>query len=159
MPERRWGSLAIDFIDALPRTKDGFDAITTWVDRLTRRVHFIPSCTTDTAVDVAYAFFERIFSQYGLPDNTVSDPDQKFVSKFWKHLMSHCQVKLKTSTSRHPQTDGASEVMNRMVENYIRCYCSYHQNDWDKLLPAAQFVYNSAVSEDLGMSLFELDLG
>ena len=49
--------------------------------------------------------------------------------------------------------------MNRMVENYIRCYCSYHQNDWDELLPAAEFAYNSAVTEDLSMSPFEMDLG
>ena len=63
------------------------------------------------------------------------------------------------STSRHPQTDGASEIMNRMIENYLRCYCSYHQNDWDELLPAAEFAYNSAVSDDLCVSPFEADLG
>lgn len=50
-------------------------------------------------------------------------------STFWKRVMEMCGVKLKMSTSRHPQTDGASEVMNRMVENYLRCYCSYHQCD------------------------------
>ena len=48
--------------------------------------------------------------------------------------------------------------MNRMVENYLRCYCSYHQNEWDELLPAAEFSYNSEVADDLGMSPFELDL-
>ena len=63
------------------------------------------------------------------------------------------------SSSRHPQTDGASEIMNRMIENYLRCYCSYHQNNWDELLPAAEFSYNSAVSDDLGESPFEADLG
>ena len=94
-----------------------------------------------------------------MPDSIVSDRDPKFTSKFWKRLMELCGVKLKMSTSRHPQTDGASEIMNRMVENYIRCYCSYHQNDWDELLPAAEFAYNSAITEDLGMSPFEMDLG
>ncbi len=41
----------------------------------------------------------------------------------------------------------------------MRCYCNYHQNDWDELLPGAEFAYNSTMSEDLGMSLFEVDLG
>ena len=63
------------------------------------------------------------------------------------------------STRKHPQTDGATEIMNRMVENYLRCYCSYHQNDWDELLSAATFAYHSAVTDDLGMSPFELDFG
>ena len=73
--------------------------------------------------------------------------------------MELCGIKLKMSTSRHPQADGLSEIMNRMVENYIRCYCNYHQNNWDEILPAAEFAYNSAVSEDIGMSPFEMDLG
>jgi len=70
-----------------------------------------------------------------------------------------CGVKSQMSTSHHPQTDGASEVMNRMVENFLQCYCSYRQDDWDALLPAAEFAYNSAVSTDLGCSPFEMDLG
>ena len=46
-----------------------------------------------------------------------------------------------------------------MIENYLRCYCNYHQNDWDELLPGAEFAYNSAISDDLGMLPFEVDLG
>ena len=159
IPTRRWGSLATDFIVSLPKTKNGYNCITTWVDRLSRRVHFIPSKEEDTAVDVANSFYKNIFKYHGMPDSIVSDRDPKFTSKFWKKLMELLGVQLKMSTSRHPQTDGLSEVMNRMVENYLRCYCNYHQNDWDELLPAAEFAYNSAVSEDLGMSPFEVDLG
>lgn len=73
--------------------------------------------------------------------------------------MNLCVVTLKMSTSRLPRTDVASDVMNRMIENHLRCYVSYHQNDWDELLPAAEFAYNSAVTEDLGISPFEMDLG
>lgn len=73
--------------------------------------------------------------------------------------MKLCGVHTHMSTSRHPQTDGASEVMNRMVENYLRCYVSHHQKDWDLLLPCAEFAYNSAVCEDLGSSPFEIDRG
>ena len=130
VPTRRWGSLATDFIVSLPKTKRGFNSITTWVDRLSRRVHFIPSKEADKAVDVANAFYSNIFKLHGIPDNIVSDRDPKFTSKFWKRLMELCGIQLKMSTSRHPQTDGSSEIMNRMIENYLRCYCNYHQDDW-----------------------------
>ena len=159
MPNRRWGSVSTDFITHLPKTKDGFDCITTWVDRLSRRVHFIPSRSSDTAVDAAKSFYGNIFKLHGLPDEIVSDRDPKFTSKFWRTTMELCGVKLKMSTSRHPQTDGSSEIMNRMLENYLRCYCSYRQDDWAELLPSAEFAYNSALSEDLGISPFEVDLG
>lgn len=60
-PERRWGSLAMDFITHLPPTAQGFNAITTIVDRFSRRVHFLPSRGTATAVDTANLFFSKIF--------------------------------------------------------------------------------------------------
>lgn len=129
------------------------------MDRISGRVHFILSKDTVTAVDVANTFFCHLFKYHGLPDNIVSDRDPKFTSKIWKRLMEFCEVKLKMSSSRNPQTDGYSEIMNRMVQNYQRCYCDYHQIDWDELLLEAEFVYNSAISEDFGMSAFEFDLG
>lgn len=159
IPTRRWSLLATDFIVKLPTTARGFDAIATWVDRLSRRVRFIACKDTDKAQDVALSFFTQIFPHHGLPDAIISDRDPKFTSQFWEELMKLCGVQLRMSSSKHPQTDGASEVMNRMVENYIRCFCNYEQNDWDLLLPFAEFAYNSAVSEDIGLSPFEVDLG
>lgn len=57
-PARRWGSVSTDFIVKLPKTKEGFDAITTWVDRLSRRAHFMPCHTTGSAIEVAKDFYE-----------------------------------------------------------------------------------------------------
>lgn len=159
VPTRRWGLVATDFIVKLPTTPRGFDAIATWVDRLSRRVRFIACKETDQAPDVALSFFMHIFPHHGLPDGIISDRDPRFTSQFWESLMQLCGVNFRMASAKHPQTDGASEVMNRMIENYIRCFCSYEQNDWDLLLPCAEFAYNSAVSEDLGLSPFEVDLG
>ena len=159
VPTRRWGSLETDFIVSLPKTARGFDAIATRVDRLSRRVHFVPSHEMDTAAEVAEPFFHNIFHLHGLPDNLVSDRDPKVTSKFWSHLMSMCGIRTQMSTSHHPQTDGSSEVMNRRVESYLRFYCSLREDDWDTLLPVAYFAYNSSVSDDLGCSPFEVDLG
>lgn len=73
--------------------------------------------------------------------------------------MERCGIRTRKSSTHHPQTDGSSEIMNRMVENYFRCYCSLRQDDWDELLPAAEFAYNSAKSEELQATPFEVDLG
>ena len=67
-------------------------------------------------------------------------------------------VRPKMSTSRHPQTDGLLEIMNRIAGDNLRCSCYYHQNECDELLPGSEFAYNSAVSDNLGMSPFEADL-
>lgn len=51
------------------------------------------------------------------------------------------------------------EVMNRMIENYLRCYCSHRQDDWDEYLAAVEYAYNLSISEELGMNPFEVDIG
>lgn len=63
------------------------------------------------------------------------------------------------SIIRHPQAHGASKVTNWMMENYLRCYCHQYQDIWDQLLPTAGFMYDSAVSADLGISAFAAGLG
>lgn len=66
--------------------------------------------------------------------------------------MEKSRIQVKMSTTFHTSTNGASEIMNRMAKNYLRCYWSYHRDNWDQLLSSAKFSYNSAVSEDLEMS-------
>ena len=49
--------------------------------------------------------------------------------------------------------------MNRVVENYLRFNCYYHQNLSDKLHGNYDFAYNSSVPDDLRTSSSEAYLG
>lgn len=71
--------------------------------------------------------------------------------------MSLCVITLRMSTAHHPQTDGCSEITIRILENFLRCFCDHHQTNWNELLTAAEFSYNSAHITHLNMSPFELD--
>lgn len=77
----------MDFISHLPTPTTGFNSITTIVDRFSRRVHFMASKNTGTAIDIANTFFKDIFRLHGLPDSIISDRDPKFTSTFWNQLM------------------------------------------------------------------------
>jgi hypothetical protein len=48
------------------------------------------------------------------------------------------------STSFHPQTDGQTERTNQTLEQYLRAYVNYEQNNWVELLPLAQLAYNNS---------------
>ena len=63
------------------------------------------------------------------------------------------------STAFHPQTDGQTERMNRTLEEILRAYTTYHQNQWDECLPAAEFAYNNSRQTSTGQIPFELDNG
>lgn len=80
LPTRRWGSIATDFIVSLPVTKSANDAITTYIDRFSERVHFLPTTSRCSAEIVPRDFYDNIFKLHGLPDNIVSDRDPRFTN-------------------------------------------------------------------------------
>src|SRR5258707_3993290 len=66
------------------------------------------------------------------------------MSEFWKALTSQLQVQLNLSTAYHPQTDGQTEWVNQILEQYLHIYCSYQQDDWVDFLGIAEFQYNNS---------------
>jgi len=45
------------------------------------------------------------------------------------------------------------------MEQYLRIYCNYHQDDWSQLLSLAEFMYNNTKSASTGMSPFYANYG
>jgi hypothetical protein len=60
------------------------------------------------------------------------------------------------SSSYHPQTDGQTERINALLEDYLRHYVTADQKNWPELLDIAQFSYNIQKSSAMGYSPFEL---
>src|SRR4051812_10814739 len=149
----------MDFIVQLPITKSGYDAIVVFVDTFSKMVHFAPTKTTAMAPDTARLFFDHIFRLHGLPKSIVSDRDAKFTSKFWKSLFQTLGTKLAMSTAFHPQTDGQTERANRTLEDMLRAFTSYQQDDWDLYLTAAEYACNNAPNASTGMSPFKINSG
>ena len=58
------------------------------------------------------------------------------------------------TTAFHPQTDGQTERFNTVMEQYLRSYVNYLQDDWSSWLPLAEFAANNQASEATGMSPF-----
>ena len=59
----------------------------------------------------------------------------------------------------HPQTDGQTERVNEMLEEYLRHYVTTTQTNWLELLEPAQLSYNLQQSSAMGMSPFEVAIG
>jgi hypothetical protein len=149
----------MDFIVQLPVTKAGFDAILVVVDRLTKQVHFIPTTTSATAPDVARTFFHHIFRLHGILTTIILDCDPKFVFRFWQELLKQLGTQAAMSSAYHPQTDGQTERANRTLEDMLKAFVNYRQDNWDDCLPAAEFAYNNSVQASTGFSPFYLDCG
>ena len=73
--------------------------------------------------------------------------------------MDLLEVYYKLSTAYYVQTDGQTERLNQVLEQFLRYYVNYEQTNWVELLPAAQIVYNSAVISITGVSPFFANYG
>ena len=158
-PNHPWEYVSMDFIIQLPKTRGGNDAIVVFVDMFSKMVHFAPTKTTATAPDTARLFFDHVFRLHGLPKAIVSDRDAKFTSKFWQTLFQTLGTKLAMSTAFHPQTDGQTERANRTLEDMLRAFTGYRQDDWDLQLTAAEFACNNAPNQSTSTTPFRLNYG
>lgn len=115
---------------------------------------YIPCLKTIDAAELADLFIEHVTSKSGNPQSIVSDRGVLFTSKFWSTLYYALKMKAKLSTAFHPQTDGQTERQNQMLEQYLRSYVNYKQDDWLYWLPMASFSYNNSVQSSTRMTPF-----
>ncbi|GJS47940.1 ty3-gypsy retrotransposon protein [Tanacetum coccineum] len=152
-PMAVWEDVSMDFITGLPMSK-GFTVILVVVDRFTKYAHFGTLPTEFNAHKVADVFLEIVIKHHGLPKTIVSDRDPIF-SKFWKQLFHLSGTQLNHSTAYHPQTDGQTEVVNRGLEQYLRAMVSTRPQHWARLLPWAEYCYNTSYHSSIKMSPFQ----
>jgi transposase InsO family protein len=158
IPTRPWEELSMDFVTGLPLS-EGFDAVMVIVDRLTKQRHLIPCHTTANAKDVADIYLREVWKHHGLPSHITSDRGTQFTAAFWKHLCAVLRIEARMSTAYHPQTDGQTERFNAVMEQYLRTFVSYQQDDWVRWLPMAEFAANNQTSAATGVSPFFANKG
>jgi hypothetical protein len=63
------------------------------------------------------------------------------------------------STSYHTQTDEKTEIMNKSLENYLRCFAHDRPKKWISWLPWAEYWYNTNWQGSIKMTPFEVVYG
>jgi hypothetical protein len=157
-PSRPWTSISMDQIVELPKSRN-FDSVLVIVDRMTKQAHFVPTSKKLSSSQTAKIYLEHVFRLHGSPEQIVSDRGPQFVATFWKRFHELLGTKVSLSTAFHPQTDGQTERMNQVLEQYLRIFCNDQQNNWTNLLPLAEFAYNNSIHSSTGLSPFKANYG
>jgi len=158
IPTRVWTEISMDFVEGLPLSR-GHSVIMVVVDRLSKYSHFVSLSHPYTAAMVAQLFISTVFKLHGMPQTIVSDRDPIFTSLFWSELFRLQGSTLKLSTSYHPQTDGQTEIVNKCLENYLRCFAQDSPKHWTNWLPWAEYWYNTTWHSAIKMTPFEAVYG
>jgi transposase InsO family protein len=144
----------MDFIIGLPRMNKQHDSIMVVVEKLARSSHFVHVKTTHTMTNIAESFIKEIARFHGIPRTIVSDRDTMFTSNFWRGLFKGFGTNLKFSTTYHPQTDGKTKRVNRIIEDMLRMYVMDKPSKWEDYLHLVEFAYNNGYLHSLRMIPF-----
>jgi hypothetical protein len=161
VPFKPWSDISVDYVGPLPpceRHGVTYTHTLVVVDRLTKMRHLIPVADT-TAGTLGNTFVANVYRLHGTPLTIVSDRGTQFVSDFWKELSRLLGITLHASTAFHPESDGQTEILNAVMEQYLRAFCGFYQDDWVDWLPLAEFSANNHTSETTGVSPFFANYG
>ena len=90
-----------------------------------------------------------------MPRSIISDRDPIFISNFRLEFFKLSGTQLKMSSAYHPQTDGQTEIVNRCVEQYLRCLVHQQPRKWYSFLPWPEFWYSTTYHVSTDMSHFQ----
>ena len=156
---QKWEQVGMDFITHLPETQAGNSQIMVVVDTLTKLAHFVPCKMTATAEQIAALYVSSIWTHHGWPQVLITDRDPKFTDAFWRGLCTQLGIKQAMSTAHHHETVGQVERMNRILEETLRHFVNDEQDNWDLILPCAEFAVNNSYQASIGTTPFFLTYG
>ncbi|KAG3120429.1 hypothetical protein PI125_g1086 [Phytophthora idaei] len=106
-----------------------------------------------TAVQTARLFVDMVFKHHGMPLDIVSDRDPRFTARLWQEVFTLLGTQLSMSTADHPQTDGQTERVHRVLGDLLKSYAHSFQQ-WSDCLPMAEFAINNSVHASTGHTPF-----
>ena len=111
------------------KDKYGYNMAFVVVNRLSKQAISLPCFKTTTVKDMARMYVDNIYRIHGAPESIVSDRGPQFISDFWDEFCRILGIKIKLSTAFHPQTDGQTEIINQYLDQQLRPFVNYYQDN------------------------------
>ena len=121
--------------------------------------YFIPTTEKTSAEGLAVLFWDHVWKLHGLPESIISDRGVQFAAGLMKELNGMLGIEMKLSMAFHLQTDRQTEHANQELEQYLRMFVDYCQEQWPDWLGTAEFAYNNKVNSSMKVSPFMANNG
>jgi len=158
IPSQPYQSISMDFIVNLP-CSEGYNAIFVVVDRLMKHASFILVMTGLNLEGFTLLFVKHIVCKFSLLESIITDRDPRWTTDFWLSIAKALQMKMSLSSSHHPQHDGQTEVVNKLLTMMLHAFVMGQKERWAAGLHLLEFAYNSTVHLSISTTPFHLMLG
>ena len=128
------------------------------VDRFSKGFHLGMLPTHHTLHTITVLFMDMVDKIHGRSRSLTSDRDPLFLSQFWQALFKLSGTCLRMSLAYHPQSDGQTEVLNRVIEQCLRAFVHNKPSLWGKFLGWVEWAYNTSCHSSTGVSPYEVTL-
>jgi hypothetical protein len=158
IPDRPWQHISVDFKE-FPPDKSGQDMLIVFICRLSKRSISIPCYKNTDAKETTRIYLDRVWRYYGPAETIVSDRGPQFISEFWKEFNRILGTKIKLSTAAHAQTDGQTENMNQWIDQRLRPFVNYYQDNWSELMPIMDYAQATLPQDSTTLPPIQIELG
>ena len=153
---RPYERIAID-ITEMPMSTKGNKYALVAMDYFSKYVHVFPMSnqTTETVADCLM----KLVLEQGVPERLHSDQGKQFESAVFQELCKRLGIQKTRTTPYHPQSDGMVERFNRTLKDMVAKYIRLDGSDWDEVIGATVFAYNTSKHSTTGYTPFFLAHG
>ena len=132
---KKWDQVTMDFVNGLPQSPKGNNAIWVVVVKLTKSAHFLPFKTNLSLYGLARFFVKEVVRLHGVPTTIVSDRDSRLTTHFWVSFQKAMRSKLAYSTAFHLQSDGQYQRTFQTLEDMLRSCVMDLKGSWEDHFP------------------------
>ena len=75
------------------------------------------------------AFIKHYIPYHGFPKAIINNKGTQFTSAIWAILCKTLRIKRRLSLVYHPETDGATEYANQVIQPYLYAYTIFSQDN------------------------------
>ena len=98
---------------------------------------------TDTVVYAATFMYENIILRFGCPKILVSDMGLHFLNELFEEMTTKFRINQRKTTPYHPQTNGQTEPVNKVLVIILRKIILDSKRDRDVKLTATLWAYKT----------------
>ncbi|KAK1940726.1 Retrovirus-related Pol polyprotein from transposon opus [Phytophthora citrophthora] len=143
-PSRPFEVVSMDFVTHMPKSARGNTFLLLFQDMFSGYVMCKPMSIT-TAQDVAEAYEERVFRNFGASSLIRHDQDPRFMSEVFKCFRELLGSRQRATLGYRPQANGQQERSVQTVVRAIKAYISEaDQSDWDDHAERLMFALNTS---------------